>query len=111
MPQRDVSGRYYLTKADLNALYFATFQLPRPRGWTQPFTLGLYWRGALVLWNARAGICQRGLETKPDTIRPLVAAAFAIARRRIRFRLDRPVMNYLSPPIVTIESPNVARVE
>ena len=32
-PQRDVAGRHYLTKSDLNALYFATHQLPRPRGW------------------------------------------------------------------------------
>ena len=31
-PQRDVAGRHYLTKSDLNALYFATYQLPRPRG-------------------------------------------------------------------------------
>ena len=31
-PQRDVAGRHYLTKSDLNALYFATHQLPRPRG-------------------------------------------------------------------------------
>jgi len=26
--QRDVAGRHYLTKAELNALYFATYQLP-----------------------------------------------------------------------------------
>jgi hypothetical protein len=25
-PQRDVAGRHYLTKSDLNALYFATHQ-------------------------------------------------------------------------------------
>ena len=34
-PQRDVAGRHYLTKSDLNALYFATFQLKKPRGWRQ----------------------------------------------------------------------------
>ena len=32
-PQRDVAGRHYLTKAELNALYFASYQMRRPRGW------------------------------------------------------------------------------
>jgi hypothetical protein len=32
--QRDVAGRHYLTKAEINALYFATYQLKRPRGWS-----------------------------------------------------------------------------
>jgi hypothetical protein len=49
-PQRDVAGRHYLTKSDLNALYFATHQLPRPRGWNQPFTVGHYRRAALVVF-------------------------------------------------------------
>ena len=49
-PRRDVAGRHYLTKADLNALYFATYELPRPRGWSQPFTVGRYWRAALVVF-------------------------------------------------------------
>ena len=49
-PQRDVAGRHYLTKADLNALYFATYQLPRPRGWKQLLTVGHYWRTALVVF-------------------------------------------------------------
>ena len=49
-PQRDVAGRHYLTKSDLNALYFATYQLERPRGWKQPFTVGHYWRAALVVF-------------------------------------------------------------
>ena len=39
-PQRDVAGRHYLTKPDLNALYSATYQLPQLRGWKQPFTVG-----------------------------------------------------------------------
>jgi hypothetical protein len=34
----------------LNALYFATYQLKRPRGWKQPFTVGHYWRAALVVF-------------------------------------------------------------
>ena len=49
-PQRDVAGRHYLTKPDLNALYFATFKLERPRGWKQPFTVGQHWRTALVVF-------------------------------------------------------------
>ncbi|MCA9190990.1 MAG: phage integrase N-terminal SAM-like domain-containing protein [Planctomycetales bacterium] len=48
--QRDVAGRHYLTKPDLNALYFATYQLERPRGWKQPFTFGQHWRAALVVF-------------------------------------------------------------
>ncbi|MFK7819855.1 MAG: site-specific integrase [Planctomycetaceae bacterium] len=31
--QRDVAGRYYLSKPELNALYFATYRMKRPRGW------------------------------------------------------------------------------
>ena len=48
--QRDIAGRHYLTKTELNALYFATYQLPRPRGWHDPFDVGRYWRSALVLF-------------------------------------------------------------
>ena len=39
-----------LTKPDLNALYFATYQLPRLPGWNQTFTVGHYWRAALVVF-------------------------------------------------------------
>lgn len=49
-PQRDVAGRHYLTKSDLNALYFATFQLEQPRGWRQSLTVGHFWRAALVVF-------------------------------------------------------------
>ena len=49
-PQRDVAGRHYLTKSDLNSLYFATYELARPRGWKQPLTVGHYWRAALVVF-------------------------------------------------------------
>ena len=49
-PQRDVAGWHDLTKPDLNALYFATCQLPRLRGWNQPLTVGHYWRAALVVF-------------------------------------------------------------
>lgn len=49
-PQRDVAGRHYLTKAELNALYFATYQMQRPRGWGLTIPVGRYWRAALVLF-------------------------------------------------------------
>ena len=49
-PQRDVAGRHYLTKPDLNALYFATYRMKRPRGWQASLHIGHYWRCALVLF-------------------------------------------------------------
>ena len=49
-PQRDVAGRHYLTKAEINALYFATHKMKRPRGWNGPFSVGRYWRASLVLF-------------------------------------------------------------
>lgn len=49
-PQRDVAGKHYLTKSEINALYFATHQMKRPRGWNEPLTVGRYWRAALVLF-------------------------------------------------------------
>ncbi|CAN5369164.1 hypothetical protein BH10PLA2_BH10PLA2_35360 [soil metagenome] len=48
--QRDVAGRHYLTKAEINALYFATHKMKRPRGWKGPISIGRYWRSALVLF-------------------------------------------------------------
>ena len=49
-PQRDVAGRHYLTRTELNALYFATHKMERPRGWDAPFPVGRYWRAALVVF-------------------------------------------------------------
>src|SRR5262249_22266361 len=34
--QRDVAGRHYLTRPEINALYFATHKMGRPRGWDAP---------------------------------------------------------------------------
>ena len=50
VPHREVAGRHYLTKSEINALYFATHQLPRPKGWREPMPVGRYWRAALVLF-------------------------------------------------------------
>jgi len=49
-PQRDVAGLHYLTKVEINAIYFATHQMKRPRGWDASITVGRYWRCALVLF-------------------------------------------------------------
>jgi integrase len=49
-PQRDVAGRHYLTKAEINALYFATHRMERPRGWRGEVPVGRYWRCALVVF-------------------------------------------------------------
>ena len=48
--QRDVAGRHYLTKAEVNALYFATHEMKRPRGWCEPSPVGRFWRVALVIF-------------------------------------------------------------
>ena len=48
--QRDVAGRHYLTKAEINALSFATHKMGRPRGWEAPHPIGRYWRAALVVF-------------------------------------------------------------
>jgi hypothetical protein len=48
--QRIVAGRYYLTRPEINSLYFATHQMKRPRGWSQLFPIGRYWRSALVVF-------------------------------------------------------------
>ena len=48
--QRDVAGRHYLTKPEINALYFATHEMKRPRGWNSPVSVGRYWRSAIVVF-------------------------------------------------------------
>jgi integrase len=49
-PSREVAGRHYLTKSEINALYFATHQMRRPRGWKNSIPVGRYWRAALVVF-------------------------------------------------------------
>jgi hypothetical protein len=48
--QRDVAGRRYLTKGEINALYFATDKMARPRGWDAPHPIGRFWRAGLVVF-------------------------------------------------------------
>ena len=48
--RRNVAGRHYLTKAEIDALYFATHKMERPRGWDRPMPIGRYWRSAIVVF-------------------------------------------------------------
>ena len=76
--QRDVAGRHYLTKAELNALYFATHKMPRPHGWGAPFPIGRYWRAALVvLFNYWTGY-RNHLEIDPVPSAHSMAARFVV---------------------------------
>ena len=49
-PFRHAAGRHYLTKPELNALYFATYDIQRPKGWKHELSVGQYWRSALTLF-------------------------------------------------------------
>jgi len=49
-PQRDAAGRHYLTKPEINALYFATYRMRRPRGWDDAISICHFWRSALALF-------------------------------------------------------------
>lgn len=48
--QRDVAGRHYLTKQEINTLYFATYHMNRPRGWNHVISADAHWRAAFVLF-------------------------------------------------------------
>jgi hypothetical protein len=48
--RRDVVGRHYLTKGEINALCFATPKLERPRGWDATHPIGRYW--AVPSWSS-----------------------------------------------------------
>ena len=59
--QRDVAGRHYLTKGELNSLYFATYSMRQPQGWGQEghrSARGAY-RCAARHHRAREGFVQR----------------------------------------------------
>jgi hypothetical protein len=65
----NVAGRHYLTKKELNALYFATHELRRPRGWTNSVAVGRYWRAALVVFSTMVSIRELSGEQLPLTSR------------------------------------------
>jgi len=60
-PQRDVAGRHYLTKAELNALYFATHSMRQPHSWDQEAPVGRYWRERPANRILTAGVVCSGL--------------------------------------------------
>jgi len=47
---RRATGRHYLTKAEINSLYFATHKMKCPKGWKESIPVGKYWRAAIVLF-------------------------------------------------------------
>lgn len=52
-PARDTveaAGLYFFTDSELDAIYWATYKLSRPRGWEKPHSFGQYVRGALALF-------------------------------------------------------------
>ena len=66
--QRGVAGRHYLTKAEVNALYFATHSMGRPWGWDAPHPIGRYWRSALVVFFNYASIPEpSGSQRRPTS--------------------------------------------
>jgi integrase len=81
-PQRDVAGRHYLTKAEINALYFATHRMKRPRAWDQPKSVGQYWRSALVAFF------NYGFDT--GTIWPCVPTHEPILWRHVTWDAESP---------------------
>lgn len=48
--QRLVAGRHFLTKGEINALYFATHCMSKPKGWKQEIPIGRFWRAAIVVF-------------------------------------------------------------
>jgi hypothetical protein len=48
--QEDAAPKIYFDHDRLNALYWATFDMPRPHGWKGLQPAGTYWRAALAVW-------------------------------------------------------------
>lgn len=48
--QIDEAGLRYFSEAEVNDLYWATYRMHRPRGWSGPLPIGAYWRAALVFF-------------------------------------------------------------
>ncbi len=48
--RRWLNRKHYLTKSELNALYFATHRMKRPRGWNKTSSIGRHWRAALMFF-------------------------------------------------------------
>ena len=89
---RAVAGRHYLTKEEINALYFATHRMPPPKGWDEPFPIGRFWRCALVVFF-NYGIDYAEFQVMRST-------SIAMSRRspccRVFLAMDLPVCSALS---------------
>ena len=66
--QRDVAGRHYLTKAEINALYFATHRMKNLQGWDSSMTKisNDIWRAWLPSCYSTTALIQ-ALSGNPDT--------------------------------------------
>jgi integrase len=49
--QREIAGQYFFTDSEIDAIYWATYKLPCPRGWDLTQPIGAYWRAAIVLFR------------------------------------------------------------
>ena len=59
-PHRRIAGRHYLTKPEINAIYFATHKRQRPRGWNDSIPIGRYWRTSIeILGHSVGGVTYR----------------------------------------------------
>jgi hypothetical protein len=51
-PQRDEAGIFFLADDEIDRIYWATFRVANPKGWTSRLPVGAYLRCGLVLfWN------------------------------------------------------------
>jgi hypothetical protein len=48
---RDVAGQYFFTDEEIDSIYWATYKLKNPRGWTLRQPIGAYWRTGIVLFR------------------------------------------------------------
>lgn len=99
--QRDVAGRHYLTKAEINALYFATHQMKRPRGWDSPFPVGRYWRAAMVVFF-NYGVDTGTVWKSAPFHEPIRGGSHSRCRnfRRCADVLDRQRWKYVLGPVI-----------
>jgi integrase len=79
--QRTEAGIFYLEHDEIDQIYWATFDMPNPRGWASSLPVGAYLRCGLVLfWN---------LALDTQTVAPCEKASEACALRRSDFFFSR----------------------
>jgi integrase len=48
--QKEAAGLFFLNEAQLNALYWSAYNMPRPHVWRAAQPIGAFWRAALSVW-------------------------------------------------------------